>query len=59
MFLHTSFLVRGVISAASYYLTSFGQPLFLQNVRLHFFVFICTLFLFYSFIFIFCVHFIF
>ena len=46
------FLVRGVISVLSCYLTSFGQPLFLQNVCLHLFLF-CTLVLGLLFIFVF------
>ena len=44
MFLHTSFLVRGVTSVLTYYLTTFGQPL----LSTEFVVFIFLRFLLFS-----------
>ena len=41
MFLHTSFLVRGVTSVLTYYLTAFGQPLLSTEFVVFFFLLFC------------------
>lgn len=46
MFLHTSFLVRGVTSVLTYYLTAFGQPL-LSTEFVVFFILSFCFFIFY------------
>ena len=45
MFLHTSFLVRGVTSVLTYYLTAFGQPLLSTEFVVFFILSFCFCFL--------------